>query len=209
MKVLAVVSQKGGSGKSTLAVNLAVAAQGPRSPVVIIDADPQGSAITWRRQREAETPTVTEGIPGQLQQLVSLCRDNGAGLVIIDTPPHASTAEGVIREAAGVADLVVIPTRPALFDITAVAASVELVQVLKRPAVFILNAVPVRGPMEEAARVALSGYKLSTCPAPLSQRAAFANAAIVGQAVVEYEPKGKAAGEVARVWRWLRRKIGA
>ena len=41
----------------------------------------------------------------------------------------------------------------------------------------------------------------------LSQRAAFANAAIVGQGVVEYESKGKAAGEVARVWRWLKGKV--
>ena len=63
--------------------------------------------------------------------------------------------------------------------------------------------------MAEAARIALSGYKLATCPAPLSQRAAFANAAIVGRAVVEYEPKGKAAGEVERVWRWIKRKAGA
>ena len=179
--MLAIVSQKGGSGKSTLAVNLAVAAQGPRSPVVIVDADPQGSAIAWRRQREADTPTVTEGIPGQLDQLVSLCRDNGARLVIIDTPPHAPTVAGIVREAAALADQVIIPTRPALFDITAVGASVELVQALKRPAVFVLNAVPVRGPMAQAARVALSGYKLATCPAPLSQRAAFANAAIMGR----------------------------
>lgn len=209
MKVLAIVSQKGGSGKSTLAVNLAVVAQGPRSPVVIIDADPQGSAIAWRRQREADTPTVTEGIPGQLDRLVSLCRDNGASLVIIDTPPHAPTVAGVVREAAGLTDLILIPTRPALFDITAVAASVELIQALKRRAVFILNAVPVRGPMAQAARVALSGYKLATCPAPLSQRAAFANAAIMGRAVAEYEPRGKAAGEVERVWRWIRGKVGA
>jgi hypothetical protein len=51
MQVIAIVSQKGGVGKSTLAVHLAaeVAAQGQR--VLVLDLDPQGSAMEWASRR--------------------------------------------------------------------------------------------------------------------------------------------------------------
>jgi len=50
MPVIALVGNKGGAGKTTLAVNLADALS-RRAPTVILDADPQGSALQWEPSR--------------------------------------------------------------------------------------------------------------------------------------------------------------
>lgn len=47
MPVIALVGNKGGARKTTLAVNLADALS-RRAPTVILDADPQRSALQWR-----------------------------------------------------------------------------------------------------------------------------------------------------------------
>ncbi|MEO6214498.1 MAG: ParA family protein, partial [Sphingomonas sp.] len=51
--IVALLNQKGGVGKSTLALHLAGqwAREGRR--VVLVDADPQGSALDWSQARAA------------------------------------------------------------------------------------------------------------------------------------------------------------
>ena len=48
MKILALLNEKGGTGKSTLATNLATALHRAGKRVVLLDADPQGTARDWR-----------------------------------------------------------------------------------------------------------------------------------------------------------------
>ena len=123
MKVITLLAQKGGSGKSTAAINLAVAAEeggGRRSrrTAAIVDADPQASAAAWRFQRAAETPVVIAAGPGELGTKLAACRDAGAAFAFVDTAPHT---ERTAVEAARLADLVLIPCRPSLLDIKALA----------------------------------------------------------------------------------------
>jgi hypothetical protein len=67
-----------------------------------------------------------------------------------------------------------------------------------------LNAVPTRGGIGAEARERLRRERIPVIEATLSQRVAYAHAVIDGRAVHEYEPHGKAAGEMDTVFEWLR-----
>ena len=47
MTVIAVCNQKGGSGKTTMAINLAGAFAAEDKRVLLLDLDPQSSALDW------------------------------------------------------------------------------------------------------------------------------------------------------------------
>ena len=49
--ILGILNQKGGCGKSTLAVNMAAVYAQQRLRVLLVDADPQGSAMAWSAAR--------------------------------------------------------------------------------------------------------------------------------------------------------------
>lgn len=204
MRTLALISQKGGAGKSTVALHLAVASEREGKPAVIIDLDPQASALVWRDLREAEGPAVVSAQPSRLRQVLDKASEHGAKLAIIDTAPHS---EGTALSAARAADFVLIPCRPAILDLRAISASVDLVNLAKASAGIVLNAVPPRGSLGEEAEAAVQSYGIAVSPARLSQRAAYVHALTLGQTAQEFEPDGKAAAEVHQLYKWTCKQL--
>lgn len=201
MKTIAIVSQKGGSGKTTVAVHLAVCAELARKSAAIIDLDPQASALEWYSRRDAEAPEVITSTPEQLPAMLERAKENGAGLVIIDTAPHSDRAAVV---AATHADLVLIPCRPSAFDVAAIGTTLNLLrlaEVMNRAAI-LLNAAPPRGPLTDAAEAGLSEI-VPVISVRLHHRAAYSHAINSGNSVEEYEPNGKAAEEIRELYKWI------
>lgn len=196
MHTIAILSQKGGTGKTTLALNLAVAAEQAGHSSVIVDLDPQASAKAWHDSREAEVPVVISAHASRLSEVLSVAEENGADLVIIDTAPHS---ERDALAAARAADLILIPTRPAILDLRAIVSTKELADIAKTPALAVINAAPPRGHLADEAAEVIRSYGLDVCPVTLAQRAAFVHSLTVGQTVLEFEADSKAGEEVRAV----------
>src|ERR1700753_3051194 len=190
MKTLAFMSQKGGTGKTPLAVHLAVAATEGGQAVAIVDTDPQRSATTWGRRRQGQPPTVATVPASELHRVVDAALHDGISLLIVDSAPHA-TPEA--PQVARLADAVLIPCRPSMFDLAAVGSAVDIVLAAGVPAAVVLNGCPSRAPEVAAARQALAGCGLPVAPVEIADRRAFARAVASGRAVTEFEAHGKGA----------------
>jgi chromosome partitioning protein len=205
MKVLAVVSQKGGAGKTTLAVHLATCAHLSGQKVALVDLDPQATARRWGDKREEDGPEVVSDHPSRLPTLLEAARTNGADLVVVDTAPNADQAA---LGAARASDLVLIPCRPAAFDLEAIEATQDLAAIAKKPAFVVLNAAPTRGRLAGEAIAGLEKRGASCAPAVVCQRAAFSHSVIDGRTALEFEPEGKAAQEIRDLYTWLCGQVG-
>lgn len=206
MKTVAILSQKGGTGKTTLAINLAVeAAKRLGSPVGLLDLDPQASAASWGDSRNQTNPLVTSCQASRLGHHLDHFNKQGIALAFIDTAPHSETAS---LAAARVADLVLIPLRPAIFDLRAIAMTIDLVGVAKVPAYAVLNAVPPRGGLANEAAEAVLNYGLALAPVRITQRSALVHSLTHGQAISEYEPSGKGNAEFSKLFDWMDSILG-
>ena len=199
MIVVAMISQKGGSGKTTLALALAVAHEQAGGVAVVADLDPQGSAAAWHRFRSAGRPLVEPVHPPRLSRALEAFRKAGAGLVVVDTAPHASA--GALA-AAKVADLVLVPCRPSTPDLAAIGASLEVANLAGAHAAVVLNGAPARGSLAAEAAAAVAGSGARVAPVTLGARVAHVHAFTLGRTAQEFEPHSKAAGEVQDLYRW-------
>lgn len=125
MKIIALLNEKGGAGKSTCAINLACGLHRQGRRVVLIDADPQGTARDWREASPADAdlpPVVPLDRP---EVLLSSIKTLAADFAVIDTPAKAEKMSGnVVR----IANIAIIPVQPSAADVWASAAAVKLVQ---------------------------------------------------------------------------------
>ncbi len=197
-------SQKGGSGKTTLCGQLAVQAEKAGfGPVALIDTDPQGSLSDWWNARSEETPLFVRTSVDRLYDTVDELRGMGVKLVFVDTQP---TVTDVIRDIIQCADMVVIPTRPSPHDLRAVGPTVDLVEQYRKPMVFAINCASRRARLTSEVAVALSQHG-TVAPATIHNRVDFATSMINGKAVMEINPEGKSAAEIAAFWDYLGNRL--
>lgn len=114
MSVIAVVNPKGGVGKSTFATNLAgyLAHQGHK--VVLGDTDIQQSSRTWLSLRPANLPSISAW---DIEDGHIAKPPKGTTHVVLDTPAGLSGKK--LDAVLKIADKVVIPLQPSIFDILA------------------------------------------------------------------------------------------
>src|SRR6202051_3313373 len=139
MNVIVFASRKGVSGKSTLTAHLAAQAHRPSRPVLLIDADPQGSLTLWHKLRGGGEPALRNGSRGVAELVKTAKREHEWAFV--DTPPNMSA---VVADAIRAATLVIIPARLAVFDLAAIKETIELARGNRVPYAVVINAAPAR-----------------------------------------------------------------
>ncbi len=194
--ILTVGHTKGGVGKTTLAFMLALARARQGRDVWLVDADPQGSALTAAtvRAEAGRTPVlavsqyVTASALGiQVRRQASKFQDT-----VIDCGARDSEA---LRMSLVLADTVLVPVQPRGLDVWALGAMTALVETANAArgglrALAVLNlADPGASPDNADAESAMADFPaLTLIDAPIRRRKAFASAAAHGLSVDELSP---------------------
>ena len=123
MRSILVVNPKGGSGKTTVATNLAGGLASRDQQVYLWDLDRQQSSLTWLAMRPRSVPSINrldrreeEGEP-----------DLGKGRWLIIDSPAAFHGKN-LSHALKIAQKVLIPVQPSVFDMAATSAFLRAIR---------------------------------------------------------------------------------
>jgi cellulose biosynthesis protein BcsQ len=157
VKKLSLLGEKGGCGKSTVATGLAVAASQAGIETAIIDLDPQATASKWSDRRGKEFPAVVSCQVSRLAHVLDAAEQQGAQLAIIDTPGKSTDAA---IAAAKVADFVLMPIHPQMYDIKSDYRGDQIDLPTKKPRKSQKNPNPPLSDEQRAANTALSRVRI-------------------------------------------------
>lgn len=203
MITVAFCTQKGGTGKTTIATSLAVAAHLAGKKSALLDLDPQTNAVNWFDRREGDGPDVASIQPGAIRRSLDAYRGLGIDWVFIDTPGKMDSAS---TEAAKHADMVLIPTQAQIFAIDTLEPLKRLLDMAGNPPAFVvLNLVHPNagGRAADDAAAITDRFDMLVAPVHLSRLKAYEDAPALGQAPQELEPEGRAAQEIAGLFKFL------
>ena len=199
--ILGVLNQKGGVGKTTLSVNIAAAFAREGSRVLLIDADPQGSALDFAAARTGEALFSVVGFPRANLHKEMAVMGKGYDHIIIDGPPRVTD---LARSAIMASDIVLIPTQPSPYDVWASEEIVKLVDEARTfkenlKSVFVINRRITNTAIGRDVVEALSAYPIPVLKTSVTQRVVFAESAASGRSIFEIDRDGAAAMEIQAV----------
>jgi chromosome partitioning protein len=161
MPVIVIANPKGGVGKSTLAVNVAGCLARAGHRVMLGDVDRQQSSRQWLALRPPAARTI-DGWDVAADDVVR--PPKGTTHVVLDTPAglHGKRLDAVMK----IADLLLIPLQPSLFDIQATHPFVQELHAHRRGAEVKIGLVGMRVREHTRAVEQLQSY-LGTLPVPV------------------------------------------
>ena len=217
-KIIAVVNQKGGSGKTTVSMQLAGALARRSFKVLVVDADPQGTATRWAASALDETP-FPASVVGLSAASAKVHREvkkfiEDYNYIIIDCPPAADSP--VPQSALLIADLAVVPIIPSPLDMW---AAVGIRQIIQNVGDFndalqsrlVLNQCQPKTTLAQESLQILPEFGIPLARTQIQHRQVYRQSAVFGQSVHNFGNKAQAAiaeieGLTAEVLEILARK---
>ncbi len=198
---IAFLNQKGGVGKTTLAINVAGALGRAGDKVLFVDADPQGSALSWSELRQGDTLFSIVGMPRPVVHKEVPALAEGYDHVVIDSPP---SVHAVSKSIIATADAIIIPIQPSPYDIW---AAEDVLALIKEAAVFnegvkiafAINRKIANTAIGRDVVDSLTAYGVRVLNSQVAQRVLFAESAAQGKTVFEVDPSSAATAEIQQL----------
>lgn len=201
-KIIAVVNQKGGSGKTTISMQLAGAIARRGNRVLVVDADPQGTATRWAASAEDDSPfpasvvglsAASAKVHREVKKLVA-----DYNYILIDCPPAADSP--VPQSALLIADLALVPIIPSPLDMW---AAVGIRQVIVNvsdinetlQSRLVLNQCQPNTTLAQETLEVLPEFGIELAKAQVRHRQVYRQSAVFGQTVHNFGSKASAAIE--------------
>jgi chromosome partitioning protein len=199
-KIIAVCNQKGGSGKTTLSMQLAGSLARRGGKVLVVDADPQGTATRWAASAEDEKP-FPASVVGLSAASTKVHREvrkfiDDYAYIIIDCPPAADSP--VPQSALLVADLALVPVIPSPLDMWAAVGIREVIgnvsdinEELKSR--LVINQLQPNTTLAKESLEVLPEFGIELCETYMRQRQVYRQSAVFGQTVHDFGSRAAAA----------------
>ena len=203
--IYAYLNQKGGVGKTTLSIHTAAELSRRKRRVLLIDADPQGSALAWSELRDMPAFSVVAMPKATIHKEIDLLAADYDD-VIIDGPPRVTE---LARSIILASDIVVVPLQPSPMDVWAAAETIDLVREAQnyKPGLkvcLLVNRKVRNTAIGRDVRKALAQLEVLVLNTDIVQRVAFAETAATGETVLP-QRRSKAAKEITKLVDELRR----
>jgi chromosome partitioning protein len=192
-KIIAVVNQKGGSGKTTLSMQLAGALARRQNKVLVVDADPQGTATRWAASAEDDKP-FPASVVGLSAASAKVHREvkkfvDDYHYIIIDCPPAADSP--VPQSALLIADLALVPIIPSPLDMWAAVGIRQVIENVSSlnedlQSRLVINQCQPNTSLAKEALEVLPEFGIDMCKTFIHQRQVYRQSAVFGQSVHDF-----------------------
>lgn len=196
--IISFLNQKGGVGKTTLAIHIADSLSRKDKKVLLIDADPQASALDWAENSENGNRFSVVGLPKKTLRSELRTIETDYDYIIVDGPPRVHE---IAMAAIAASDLIVIPVQPSPFDVWSLKDIIDLVNEVKTinenlKTVLVINRKIVNTAIGRDVVNALADYNFPILKTAICQRVAYAESIGMGHTVLHTNSDAKASEEI-------------